>query len=38
MKGVEVQWGKGIERVCKAWERLCQGDLRGNQGLVFDLD
>lgn len=36
-KGQHLVWGEGMEAVGKAWEKICKGGFRPDEGLVFTL-
>ncbi|KAF8850639.1 hypothetical protein BDZ45DRAFT_769495 [Acephala macrosclerotiorum] len=38
VKGLTMIWGEGMEDVRKGWEKLCKGDVKSDQGLVFCLE
>lgn len=35
--GLSLVWGEGMEDVGRGWKRLCNGDVRAHEGLVFSL-
>jgi hypothetical protein len=35
--GLSLEWGKGMEDVGKAWEKICDGKLESQEGLLFEL-
>ncbi|CZR68932.1 uncharacterized protein PAC_18833 [Phialocephala subalpina] len=38
VQGLELVWGVGMEAVGKGWEKLCKGEVKSDQGLVFYLE
>ncbi|KUJ10978.1 uncharacterized protein LY89DRAFT_723476 [Mollisia scopiformis] len=38
VESLRLVWGEGMEGVGKGWERLCEGGVSADQGLVFSLD
>jgi hypothetical protein len=37
VKGLELVWGEGMEDVGRGWGKLCRGQVRATEGLVFKL-
>jgi hypothetical protein len=35
VKRLHLVWGEGMEDVGKGWEKLCKGEVKSDQGLVF---
>lgn len=38
VKRLHLVWGEGMEDVGKGWDKLCRGEVKSDQGLVFSLD
>jgi hypothetical protein len=38
INGLNMVWGNGMDDVGQGWEKLCRGEVKANEGLVFSLE